>query len=196
MNKYLWVLLFIVIASCNTGNNSTKENVSHQTEEKEERIYFPVTAFIMGQVIDINERGVSPIKINSHDGKSDTTFIKLSDFKNEIKDFIEPSIDSSFIDHYFSEKKFLDQTLNEVTVMYEPKNILPDSLQWLSWNVYINPETKKVDKIYLNKRISKECKKQLIWKSALKSCSIVTIIEGAETNNATIKNEQLIKWDY
>jgi hypothetical protein len=80
--------------------------------------------------------------------------------------------------------------------MYEPKNILPDSIQWLSWNVYINPETKKVDRIYLNKRISKESTKQLIWKSALKSCSIVTIMEDTQTKNATIKNEQLIKWDY
>lgn len=196
MKNYLWAFMFVVCASCNTGNNSTKENVSHQIEENEERVYFPVTTYIMGQVSDINENGLSPIKINSHDGKSDTTFIKLSDFKNEIKDFIEPSIDSSFIVQYFSEKKFLDQTLNEVTIMYEPKNVLPDSLQWLSWNVYINPETKKVDKIYLNKRISKESKKQLIWKSELKSCSIVTIMEDAQTNNATIKNEQLIKWDY
>ena len=52
----------------------------------------------------------------------------------------------------FSEKSFLDQTINAYTFSYDPKEKLPDSIHLVHWDVYMNPQTNSIQRIYLVKQ--------------------------------------------
>jgi len=69
---------------------------------------------------------------------------------------------------FYSEKSFLDQTINAVTFSYDPKIKLPDSLNLTHWDVYINPQTSRVERIYLVKESTEKnanVTTQLTWLS-------------------------------
>ena len=55
-------------------------------------------------------------------------------------------------------------------------------MPWLNWNVYINPETEKVDMVYLVKKINDSVIQQLTWKASKGYCKIISI----NTPNALI----------
>ena len=67
---------------------------------------------------------------------------------------------------FFTEKSFLDQTINAYTFSYDPKKQLPDSIDLVHWDVYMNPQTNKVERIYMVKEkdsMDNSVTKQLTW---------------------------------
>jgi hypothetical protein len=92
----------------------------------------------------------------------------------------------------FSEKSFLDQTINAYTFSYDPKVQLPDSIKLIHWDVYMNPQTNSIQRIYMLKQ-NADTTTQLTW-VINKWYSIRTII-AQPNSKAKIKEEKMI-WDF
>jgi len=120
-------------------------------------------------------------------------WLNMNNLAESFSDFLSPEIDSIKLASYYTMKKFYDQTLNEITLTYEANKRLPDSIPWLNWNVYINPEKGTIDRIYLLKRVSPINNLQLLW-LANKKCKITSIIDKNDT--AYVDREINISWDY
>ena len=122
--------------------------------------------------------------------------MKTKDIRPFAEPFLHPVIDSAGMQSLFSERSFLDQTINSVTLSYDPTGNLPDSLQLRRWDVYIDPQKNTVTRIYMVKEMNNNNLHQtwqLTWRSG-KWCKITTIIE--QPGKPTATKEETMKWDF
>lgn len=191
--KILIFWLFI-LGSCNSND---QQKVDTSAEPKKSPIYFPVTDYLLGQLHQLDSMPVTPLKIIK-DGKNnaDSVWLKREDIKQFAQPFLSPVIDSISVSSYFSVKSFLDQTINSITLTYDPKGKLPQDLHLRRWDVYIDPQSGTVKRIYIVKEFGNDhidSTLQLTW-NAGSGCSIRTI-EQLPGGQSIIKEEKMI-WNF
>jgi len=136
---------------------------------------------------------VTPLEITREGARADSVWLKKKDIRAFAQPFLSPVIDSVTMGKFFAEKSFLDQTINAVTLTYDPRADLPDSMQLNHWDVYVDPEKGTVQRIYMVKSQQvhgAQVTTQLTWR-ANKWCSIRTITEGG---GPPVVRETLLKW--
>lgn len=199
MLKYLLVSIIVLqTISCKTNNNENSQATlvteAAASDSTNADSFFPVTNYLRGQINDIRLKGVNPMIYTTVNKRTDSTWLKAENFEKEMAPFLETNIDADNLTGIFSEKKFLDQTLNAYTFTYDPKTTLPDTLSLQHWDVYVDPNTNKVRRIYLIKKTKENTQQQLTWQSD-KWCKIVTISVD-EDDNSIVEKEVFIKWDF
>ena len=192
LNRFLLATL-LLFSAC-TNNN--KVPVSKETSINPQIIigdtvtnFFPVTSYLRGEIFGIKTGGITPIKKTIVGKMIDSVYIKEADFEKTFSVFLFPTIDTSNLKNTFTEKRFLDQTLNAFTFTYDPTNGKDNDFAFSHWDVYVDPETNKVRRIYLTKNIDTDTQLLLTWQSG-KWCKIVTV------KNASIVKEEKISWSY
>ena len=123
-------------------------------------------------------------------------WLKKEDIRKFAIPFLHPVIDSISMRNYFTEKSFMDQTINAITFSYDAKMKLPDSIKLNHWDVYIDPQKNNVQRIYLVKEETingESVTTQLTWK-VNKWCSIRTIMQ--QPNKAAQVKDEIMKWDF
>ena len=151
--------------------------------------FFPVTSFLKGEIFSIKRNGITPIKKTTIGNKTDSVYVKEANLETTFAVFLSPIIDTSNLKNTFTEKKFFDQTLNAFTFTYDPTKGHENSFAFQHWDVYVDPETNKIKRIYLTKKIDTDTQLLLTWQSG-KWCKIITV------KNATIIKEEKISWNY
>jgi len=189
--KYFFILGIAGIISCN--NTNTAPEVQNQPAAEKPN-FFPVTSYLKGQVYDINQKGLTPVKYTTINNHTDSEMVKLDKLGGMLTAFLQPEIDSTNLVALYKESKFLDQTTNAFTFSYDPKTKLPDSVALLHWDVYVDPESGKVKRIYMVKKGAGNKTLQLTWQSN-EWCKTVTIATDAGGNTA-VEKEEKISWDY
>jgi len=198
MQKFFTVLIFqlLVLTSCQHSNNE-KNEVRYQEKSKETQTFFPVTDFLLGQLRELDSLPVTPLKtVKINKNKIDSVWLKREDIRDFATPFLLPVIDSVSLSPYFSMKSFIDQTINSITLTYDPIKQLPDSINLRTWDVYIDPQKGTVQRIYIVKENEKDggnVTTQLTW-NVNNYCSIRTItqIPGKEPS---IKEERMT-WNF
>jgi len=186
-------LAVLLLPSCHSSPEKKVEPVPQQVDTTHQS-FFPVTDYIRGQIREIMDRQVNPIEhitINDH---TDSSWLKMEDLSQAFDDFLHPEIDSTNLTALFKESSFHDQTVDALTFTYEPKGILPDSVKLEHWDVYVDPKTGKVRRIYMVKNFGETKTKQLTWQSG-KWCKIVDIITQPDGTSA-VEKEVNITWDF
>lgn len=186
-----------MIVSCNSKKNTDEgsKNEKIQTNELNEPVsFFPLGNFIKGQLSEIKSKGVNPIKYTFKAKNTDSTWIKMENLENDFADLLYPLIDSASMSAYFKETSFMDETLNNVTFSYDPTAPLPEKIPWLHWDIYIDPESNSVSRVYMVKKIA-ENKKEQITLIPEKNCRIIVIDESAEDVKSAKISDVLIKWE-
>ena len=196
MQRLMPIVFFlsVILYSC-----SEKKSAAPQKTEKDpsqNRTFFPVTEFIRGQLTEIDSLPLTPLKIITYNGNQDSIWMKKEDIRPFAEPFLHPEIDTTNLKHLFTEKSFLDQTINAFTFSYDPIDKLPDTLQLKRWDVYIDPKKGEVKRIYIiketnNKGIVQTL--QLTWKTH-QWCKISTITE--QPGKPTEIKEETMKWDF
>jgi len=194
MRKYTWIALMLVINAC--SNNNTQSTIPDATtaQADEKPNFIRVTSFIKGQFIAIREKMLTPIKYITINEHTDSTFLKFEDIDNQLKDFVQPVIDSANLSTLFTETKFVDRTINAITFTYDPKGNLPDSMPLRHWDVYVEPETGNITRVYMVKKLSGNKIQQLTWLTG-QWCKITTIVQHAD-GSSSVEKEEKISWDY
>lgn len=184
---------FLIFSGCHTSPKAVVPTVDSTGDNPS---IFPVTDFLMGQLLEIDSMETTPLKITIQNGKIDSVWIKREDIRPAAAPFLTPVIDSSRMSSFFSGKSFLDQTINAYTFTYEPKIKLPDSISLRHWDVYISPQTNTITRVYLVKEAVDSNVKtttQLTWFSN-KWFSMRTITQ-TPGKQPVIKEEKMI-WNF
>ena len=196
MKSFLLAIMIIsTICSCN--NTSTVPNppvqqppvdTAHQQPAKQS--FFPVTEYLKGELFQFRQDGITPIKYTTIKEHTDSFWVKEQQLNKEVREFLDPVIDSANLTPFFTEKQFMDRTLDAITFSYDPTGVLPDSIKINRWDVYVDPKTGKVKRVYMVK--SKGDKTlQLTWLSG-KYCKINTIINKPDGSFELEKEEKIV----
>ena len=192
MRPYIWIALILALNAC--GNNST-EKITPVTPVVEEKPNFiKVTSYIKGEIFQIREKMQNPIKYTTINGHMDSLFLKFEELNDQLKEFVQPVIDSANLGSLFTETKFVDQTINAITFTYDPKVQLPDSMPLRHWDVYVEPETGKITRVYIVKRSGNNKTLQLTWQAG-EWCKTTTLT-GNTDGSLSVEKEEKISWDY
>jgi len=192
--SYWLLFLAVLFSGCTEKKSQTTQSI--KTNPKSAQTFFPVTEYINGQLSEVESLPVTPLKIVTQNGKSDSTWMKKENIREFAKPFLYPEIDTANFKELFVQKSFLDQTINAFTFSYDPIDKLPDTLQLRRWDVYIDPKKNTIKRIYLIKEINNNGilqTLQLTWKSN-QWCKITYLTEQAG-KPPQIK-EELMKWDF
>jgi hypothetical protein len=196
MQNSLAAVSFLVLFTLSACNNVHEKQAQEINTKETQPPYFPVTDFLLGQLNEIDSMPVTPVKITIAENKEDSVWLKKKDIRSFALPFLQPVIDSNFIQQFYTGSSFMDQTINTVTFSYDAKSILPDSIKLNHWDVYIDPQKNTVQRIYLVKNnIVKgvSVTTQFTW-TVNKWCSIRTITQ-LENKSPEIK-EEIMKWDF
>lgn len=193
---FVYPLFLLFLFSCKSNNTAKEQTQSVKTDTSkstpEKPSFFPVTNYIQGQIFEISNGGLNPFKFVTSGGHTDSAWLKMEDLKNEVADFLTPVIDSLNLVSLFSETKFMDETLDAITLTYDPVKELPDSFSLRHWDVYIDPNSGSVKKVYILKKLPAKKIQQLTW-IAKEKCNIKTISEDVN-GKPVVDKEVTIKW--
>lgn len=199
INYLFLILISISIVSCNQSKpvpvTTPIDSTQQKTEEKKIDSFFPVTSFLRGQMVITDSLPITPLHFFTVNGKTDSAWLKPNELHAFLQPFFSPAITSTNLTSLFKETSFNDLSLNAVTFTYDPTQQLPDSLNLRHWDVYINPQTGKVFKVYIVKNIKENNKtyiQQLTWQVG-EYAKIVNIY--TEGKIATIKEDKFV-WKF
>ena len=118
--------------------------------------------------------------------------------KKDIRKFCIPFLisgtDTITLKRYFSSRAFVDRSINAITLSYDPKGALPDSIPLRHCDIYIDPLTQTIKRLYMvveNKNVNHEML-QLTWKPG--ASAIISTI-GTATNENQVKQEKMT-WNF
>jgi hypothetical protein len=193
MTRYFFIAILLFLNAC-SNRSEEKTPVSNNTTVEEKPSFFPVTSYLKGQIHEIKEKGITPIKYITINNHTDSFFVTFAELDEVLKEFLHPEIDTANLIPFFTESKFLDQSINAFTFTYEPKPQVPDSILLTHWDVYIEPEVSKVKRIYLVKKGGANKTLQLTWQSN-EWCKTTTIVTHPDGTSA-VEKEEKISWVY
>ena len=192
LNRYLLGIIFL-ISACNSNKKAPlpadTENIPQVIIGDTISNFFPVTSYLRGEIFGIKTIGITPVKKTIIGSKIDSVYVKETDYETIFASFLSPIIDTANLKDIFTEKRFLDQTLGAFTFTYDPTNGQENKFAFKHWDVYVDPETNKVRRIYLTKKVDDGTELLLTWQSG-KWCKIITL------KNSTIIKEEKISWSY
>jgi len=195
MNR-LFLVIVIFAAACNANKDSKIESATvsdQQIISDTISNFFPVTAYLKGEIYSIKSIGITPVKKTTINSKIDSAWLNENDFNSEFAHFLSPVIDTANLKNIFTEKRFLDQTLNAYTFTYDPQTDKADTFAFKHWDVYVDPETNKVKRIYLAKTVDAQTDLKLFWESG-KWCKIITV--KTLNGKKAVAKEEKISWSY
>ncbi len=192
------IALLCVIFSCNNKTKEPDNTVETTTAIDSAKVtFFPVTSFLKGQLLILDSLPVTTLQVKTIGKKSDSSWLKKESIRPLLQPFISQEIGADNLTAFFKQTKFNDQTLDAITFTYDPIAVLPDSITMKHWDVYIQPETGKVKKVYLLKRLDKDEKKyiqQLTWETD-HWAKIVTILNNPD-GSSEIESEVKLVWNF
>src|SRR5688500_3992686 len=127
MLRFVFILLLPAVLI--TGCNQNKIPYFQQQADQNKTNFFPVTQYLLGQLSELDSLPVTPLKITNLNGRRDSVWLKKKEIRSFVQPFLTTVIDSGKWDKYFTEKSFLDQTINAFTFSYDPIKPLPDSTE-------------------------------------------------------------------
>lgn len=195
MKNYL--ALFVAAVFFLTNCKSNGNHGSTQTDPGKDTAkisFFPVSDFLRGQAAEFDSLQTSVLHTITSNGKTDSIWEKRENIRALLHPFFAEEINENNLTAVFKPTKFLDQTVNAVTFTYDPIQQLPDSVSLRHWDLYINPETGKVNKIYMLRAITENGKnyiQQLTWQTD-KWAKIVVLPANQADSALGIKEEKII----
>lgn len=180
----------LFLHSCNDSGKQTAGQSSVKDTAEKQR-FFPVTAYLKGEIFNIKKNGVNPLKYTTINDRTDSVWLKIEELDSALQEFLQPEIDSANLTTLFTEKSFFDQSINAVTFTYEPTALLPDSMKLNHWDVYVDPKSNKVKRVYMVKDVDKTKILQLTWVSD-QWCKIVSIVTNEKGESKIEKEEKFI----
>jgi hypothetical protein len=86
--------------------------------------FFPVTDYLKSQVKHVDTSLYRIIKIESANGRSDTSFLKREEFRKVASDFVEiPDITAKKIKNDYAETQMYDESLQSIILTYTTSEI-------------------------------------------------------------------------
>jgi hypothetical protein len=197
IKQFLFAAFLLCLFSCHNHTDAVPSEAPVAAPSGTDTSFFPVTAYLKGQMLQFDSMPVTPLHIITIRDKSDSQWIKREQLKSFLSAFLEPEITETNLIKYFTETRFNDQTVNAITLSYDPIGTLPDSMTLKSWNVYIDPKTGNVTGVFIVKRTkagNQSITQQLTWENNT-SAQIVNILNKPDGSGEILNQEKFI-WNF
>lgn len=195
--KYIFcpILALLILASCSEQNkeDAVMKPAATDTAAVSKGSFFPVTDYLQGQILQMKDAGNNPILFTKSGNRTDSSWLSMEAMDSLLQEFIQPSIDSSSYAAYFKENKFEDASLNMVTLSYDAQPNLAANIPWAHWDIYIDPESGEVKRIYMVKYPSDKLMLQLQFKAG-EYWKITSIATGSDASVISEK-KLMLKYD-
>ncbi|MEP7255637.1 MAG: hypothetical protein ABI666_07655 [Ferruginibacter sp.] len=192
--KILFSLFTSIVILFSCTNSPDLKTIKKEKEVPEKQSFFPVTSYIKGELYNFKKDGVNPLKYTTIKNHTDSVWLKIEEIDEAVQEFLHPEIDSVNLISLFTEKSFLDQSIGTFTFTYDASGPLPDTMTLKHWDVYIDPASGKVKRVYMIKEISKNKMLQLTWLSR-KWCKVTTIVTD-QNGASSVEKEEKVTWDF
>jgi len=195
--SFYFLSMLTILYSCSNKKEEAASINKTTASDSVQVHFFPVTAFIKGQLMELDSIQLTPLQVITQAKKIDSNWISKKDIRPLLQDFISSEINETNMLEFFNVTKFNDQSTGAITFTYNPKTNLPDRIELRHWDVYITPETGRVRKVYMVKNIIRKSENftlQLTWDTE-KSARITTILNHTDGKSEIIKDEKLI-WKF
>jgi hypothetical protein len=202
MKKCFYILAAaIFLFSCGykkTSGDSAQNNIDTTAATADTALsYFPVTAFIEGQMLQFDSMQITPLYISTVHDKVDSQWIKREQLKPALQTFLTPEITETNLIKYFKENKFNDQTVGAVTLAYDPIGAVPNNIPLSNWVVYVDPKKGNITKVYIVKHLTENGQnitEQLTWQTG-QFAQITKILSKADGGLEVLKQDKYI-WSF
>ncbi|MCW3093885.1 MAG: hypothetical protein JWP81_4954 [Ferruginibacter sp.] len=191
------IIIIAVLIGIGCSNSTEKSGNSKELNTAKTDSFFPVTSFIKGQMIILDSLPITPLLITAVKEKADSVWLQKSQLRQQLQPFLTPEINETNFTTYFKETKFNDQTLNAITFTYDPITVLPASIPIRHWDVYIDPQTGDVVKVYIVKSVKEgdqSTTEQLTWQAG-KFAKISSFLNKPDGTMELLK-DKMFKWDF
>ncbi len=191
MKKWL-LLFFIPVTAIRCSHTQQQPSLTEGTanEDSVKTSFFPVTSFLLGQMLQLDSMQVTILQITSSNNKADSAWLPKEKIRPQLQPFVSELIDKENLVPYFKESRFSDQTTEAITFTYDPKTALPGSIALRHWDVYVDPEKGTIKRVYIVKELKGEnsnITQQLTWQTG-KWAKIVAI----DNKSGSVQSD--IKW--
>ncbi|PWT74228.1 MAG: hypothetical protein C5B59_11630 [Bacteroidetes bacterium] len=195
MKNYFFLFLFetLVFISCGHPEQPKSEPVA-TNDSADVKNYFPVEDFLRSEISYVDSFPLRIVRYHTVGTKTDSGFIKSSDFDQMAKAFLPADLNDSAFQKKFTESSFIDQSTHLITFTYSTKNN-QSGLQRVDVMATRGMNSDKVKSIYMeileNKNDSSIIKK-MYW-VAKKSFDIATIMQSGE--QSSLLSRTRVVWD-
>jgi hypothetical protein len=170
--KSMSLLLLTALCAYSVSCGDSAEQASVQ----ENKDFYPVSAHIHSELALIDSLPVAVFLYRDEEGRKDTSIVDKQVFRAFAEAIPQPDITREPLKKSYTESVYMDATLNLVTMSYTPKT---ESGEIRKIDVYINPDTENVKRIYVEKRLSggdSTIVRKIVWTSGqqLQVTSLVT----------------------
>jgi hypothetical protein len=189
MNFRICILALLTMGACHSKSPSEGTDVRGDS----------VLAFLHGQISRLDAGTASLTLYNTHNGKEDSSHIRTSDVQSMTAPFLVALSSlstgqgtASGWASLYKESSFPDSSNYRTVISFQA---LSDSTPLNMVDVYINPDTKSIRKMYLQyslHRADSSVSKQLIWETD-KSFTLITTIDKNEYTADLL--QQKVVWD-
>ncbi len=171
-------LFLIVCFAATSCKNATESEVKN---------FIDISGYLKGQLAYLDTVPYAFLKVTLKDTVyADSIFLTKKQVNEIINSFLVKELEKKEFEKRFDETTFLDGTINTLTLTYQPKNT-SEMIQRV--DVYVNPETEQISKIYIV-REKDLVSQQLLWKHNSSFTLITTTMD--KQNNETVKTEKVI----
>lgn len=196
MHKFIpgsFLILIVIFISCQSSPLAKKKLL-----QKEEKVdVFPVTDFLLGQINEISKMPVTLLKVIKHNSFQDSQWVSRDSIGSLAIPFLSPVIDSIHFQENYSAHSFLDQTVDAFTFTYDALKVNSDSFPLTHVDVYVDPDSRKVKRIYMVKEKNEDGNnkmQQLTWNTE-DGFIIRTILQGKSYSISKIIEER-VTWKF
>lgn len=190
MRHIHWILLGSVILA-----GGCHQNPKPAATTPSEQDFFPVKAYILGQLHIIDSLQLPVTRFYSAEGKSDTSLLSTSQCRSMAAGFLEQDISEPALKSHYEENSFADQSVPSINFTYLTKAA---DLPLKRVDVVLKPDPVNADQvksIYMEKYYQKgdtAIQEKLFWKAD----HYYQVISAKQISNAQPKISQLkVVWD-
>ena len=92
IKQFLFAAFLLCLFSCHNTPNTVTSTTPIAAPTRPDTSFFPVTAYIKGQMLQFDSMPVTPLHIITIRDKSDSQWIKREERKSFLSSFLEPEI--------------------------------------------------------------------------------------------------------
>lgn len=113
-------LIWIVLGSAILGTGCQQQQ-KPAAAEKAEQEFFPVKAYLLGQLHTIDSLQLPVTKFSSAEGKSDTILLSTAECRQLAAGFLDQDISAPALKNQYEENSFADQSVPSINFTYLTK---------------------------------------------------------------------------
>jgi len=189
------LILLVFLGACQSKKTSDKTTIAENQLLDTAQVapsFFPVSNFILGQLQEIKKAGLPLNKTVTREKNTESKTATIQELMDSLSVLVKHPIDSAQLAHAFVERKFDDQSIGSITMSYERSKLAADSIPWKNWDVYLDPESGSVKRIYLVEQQGWWTRRLITWIPG-SSCKLVIIREKPDCLKPDI-HEVTFRW--